>query len=65
MNCGDDSRHKAEPAPQANLPAIVLPLVVEHCEYDHNDNNSTKPYELLFISSGDPVPKCAEKGIYV
>ena len=29
MNCGDDSRHKAEPAPQANLPAIVLPLVVE------------------------------------
>ena len=65
MNCGDDSRQKAKPAPQADLLFIALPLVVENCEHDHDYNDRTKPYELLFIRYSDTVPKCTEKSIHI
>jgi hypothetical protein len=65
MNCGDDSRQKAKSTPQADLLFIALPLVVEYSEYDHDYNDRTKPYELLFIRYSDTVPKCAQKSIHI
>ena len=55
MNSGNDQGKQAKHTPQAYLPGVSLPFVMEYRERNHHKNNCAEPNELYFVGYRDTV----------